>query len=233
MPADFYTLEDLATNLGRDRREIERLASRGRIPGRKVSGAWTFHASDIAHWLEAEMRSYSDSQLAAVERSQNSAELDAERPVTSLLRIEQIEVPLEARTRRAILERLVEVAGRTWKIWEPAAVLKAVQEREELLSTAFDNGVAIPHSRHPLPDVLEDSVVAFGRTFSGIPFGAANNSLTDLFFLVVCRDTRTHLHVLARLSRMIQRPGFLDALRSAPDAATSFAVINEADQAIQ
>jgi PTS system nitrogen regulatory IIA component len=101
-----------------------------------------------------------------------------------------------------------------------------------LCSTAFDNGVAIPHARQPLPDVLEDSVVAFGRTFSGIPCGAANNSLTDLFFLVACRDTRTHLHVLARLGRMLQRPEFVTALREAPDAASAHAVITAADQAI-
>lgn len=232
MPAESFTLEELATNLGRDRRELERLVSRGRLPGRKVSGNWTFHASDIAHWLESEMRSYSDSQLAAVEKSQRSVELDAARPVSALLPIEHVAVPLEARTRRSVLEQLVEVAGRTWKIWEPATVLKAVQEREELCSTAFDNGVGIPHARQPLPDVLEDSVVAFGRTFAGLPFGAANNSLTDLFFLVVCRDTRTHLQVLARLGRMLQRADFVAALRAAPDAAAAHAVITAADQAI-
>jgi PTS system nitrogen regulatory IIA component len=232
MSQETFTLDELATSLGRDRRELERLVSRGRLPGRKVSGNWTFHAADIAHWLEAEMRTYSDSQLAAVERSQNSQELDSTQPVSSLLPLEHVAVPLEARTKRSVLEQLVEVAGRTWKIWEPAAVLKAVQDREELCSTAFDNGVAIPHARQPLPDVLEDSVVAFGRTFSGIPCGAANNSLTDLFFLVACRDTRTHLHVLARLGRMLQRPEFVTALREAPDAASAHAVITAADQAI-
>jgi PTS system nitrogen regulatory IIA component len=232
MAPETYSLEELATNLGRDRRELERLVSRGRLPGRKVSGSWTFHASDIAHWLEAEMRTYTDSQLAAVERSQSSRELDATRPVSSLLPLEHVAVPLEARTKRSVLEQLVEVAGRTWKIWEPAAVLKAVHQREELCSTAFDNGVAIPHSRQPLPEVLEDAVVAFGRTFAGIPFGASNNSLTDMFFLVVCRDTRTHLHILARLGRMLQRPGFVDSLREAPTAEAAHAIITAADQAI-
>jgi PTS system nitrogen regulatory IIA component len=232
MATETFSLDELATNLGRDRRELERLVSRGRLPGRKVSGAWTFHASDIAHWLEAEMRTYTDSQLAAVEKSHGSSELDAARPVTALLPVEHIAVPLEARTKRSVLEQLVEVAGRTWKVWEPAAVLKAVQEREELCSTAFDSGVALPHARQPMPDVLEDSVVAFGRTFAGIPFGAANNSLTDLYFLVVCRDTRTHLHVLARLGRMLQRPDFIPALRAAPDPAAAHAVITAADQAI-
>src|SRR5690606_32352142 len=146
--------------------------------------------------LESEMRGYSDSQLAAVERTHRSTEVDQEIPVTSLLRLETIEVPLEARTRRSVLERLIEVAGRTWQVWQPAAVFKAVQEREELMSTAFEHGVAIPHWRQPIPDAVGESLVAFGRTYSGIPFGGANRTLSDLFFLVICRDPRTHLHVL-------------------------------------
>jgi PTS system nitrogen regulatory IIA component len=232
MTPETYSLEDLAAYLGRDRRELERLASRGRLPGRKVGGDWVFHSHAIAEWLEREMRGYSDSELANVEQTQRSGEIDSAVPVTSLLTVQQIAVPLEARTRRSVLEQLVELAGATWKIWEPATVLKAVQEREELHSTAFDNGVAIPHTREPLPHVLEDSVLAFGRSFSGIPFGAANNSPTDLFFLLVCKSTRTHLHVLARLGRMFQRPGFLSDLRQAEDAAAAYQVIAAADEAI-
>lgn len=233
MPQDWYTLEELADHLGRDRREIERLANRGRIPGHKRAGQWQFHSAEVTQWLEQEMRQYSDSQLAAVEQSQRSEEVDAHVPVSSLLSVETIQVPFEARTKRSVLEGLIEIAGRTWKVWQPAAVLKAVQEREELMSTAFDNGVAFPHTRQALPDALAESVVAFGRTLSGIPFGAPNNSLTDLFFLVVCRDARTHLHVLARLGRLIQKPEFLAALRDAPDSPSAYDVIVAADQNVR
>ena len=145
------------------------------------------------------------------------------------MKIETVQVPLDGRTRRSILEGLVEVAGRTYQIWEPATVLKAVLEREELMSTAFDSGVVIPHPRQTLTDAIGDSVVAFGRTTSPIPFGAANNSLTDMFFLVICRDARTHLHVLARLGRMLQQPGFIDQLREAPDSQSAYQVICETE----
>jgi PTS system nitrogen regulatory IIA component len=232
MSRDWYTLDELAAHLGRDRREIERLANRGRIPGHKRSGEWQFHAAEVTQWLEQEMREYTDTQLAAVERSMEATAQEAGVPVSRLLSVETVQVPLEARTRRSVLESLVEVCGRTWKVWQPAQVLKAVQEREELMPTAFDNGVALPHPRHPLPDAVSESVVAFGRTLSGIPFGAPNNSLTDLFFLVVCRDARTHLHVLARLGRLIQKPEFLSALRAAPDSRTAYDVIVQADEKI-
>lgn len=226
----FLTLDELAAQLGRDRRELEKQVSRGNIPGHKVEGEWRFHAAEIRHWLEQEFRGYSNEELAAFEVSQGASGTDAELPVASLLHPETVQVPLEARTRRSVLESLLEVAGRTWQIWEPALLLSAILDREEVLSTGFANGVAIPHPRNPLPQALGAPLIAYGRTLSGIPFGAPKRSLTDIYFLVLCRDSRTHLRVLARLGRLLQLPGFLDKLRDAGTSAESYDVICAADR---
>ena len=227
-----FTLEELARQLGRDRREIEKLVERGRIPGRKVAGEWLFHTSEITHWLETELRAFTDRELQLVEQNNRSAAVNAEVPVSSLLHPETCQVPLEARTKRSVLESLVEIAGRTWQIWEPAKILNAVREREELMSTAYDNGVAIPHMRNPMPEALGEPVVAFGRTFAGIPFGAPRGQLTDTFFLVLSRDSRTHLHVLARLGRLLQLPDFVEGLRRAEGSTEAYQLICAADEKV-
>ncbi|MCX7393347.1 MAG: PTS sugar transporter subunit IIA [Planctomycetales bacterium] len=232
MSHDWYNLDELSRQLGRDRREIEKLANRGRIPGRKNAGDWQFHPMEITHWLEQEMREFTDGELAILEQTQRSAEFDNPHPVASFLRIETVQVPLDARTKRSVLESLVEVAGRSWEVWQPSKLLAAIQDREAVLSTAFDNGVAIPHPRNPQVDAIGDSLIAFGRTLSGIPFGGPNRALTDLFFLVVCRDSRTHLHVLARLGRMLQSQGFIDNLRATENSGTAYQLICDADRQI-
>jgi nitrogen PTS system EIIA component len=232
MSHEWISIEELSERLGRDRREVEKLVNRGRIPGRKVGSVWQFHPTEIRHWVEQEMRGYSEPELAALEGAQRPAGSEEETPIVKRMSPETVQVPLAAKTKRSVLESLIEVAGRTWQIWEPATVLHAVQEREEILSTGFENGVAIPHPRNPLPDVLGQSVVAFGRTLSGIPFGAPRRQLSDLFFLVLCRDSRAHLSVLARLGRLLQSPGFLDALRSADTSEDAYRVIARADQTL-
>ena len=232
MSHDFHTLNELARQLGRDRRELEKLVNRGRIPGRKVNGEWRFNTTEITHWLERELRAYTDRDLANLEQTQQSHELDAQVPVTSLLCPELVQIPLEARTRRSVLESLIEVAGRTWQVWEPAALLQAVQQREEVMSTGFENGVAIPHPRNPMPEALGESVIAYGRTFSGIPFGAPRRALTDVFFLVLSRDSRIHLQVLARLGRMLQLPNFVEELRGTDEGLRTFELICRADEMV-
>ena len=102
-------------------------------------------------------------------------------------------VPLAAGTRASVLRELVHLAEQSWQVYDPAALLEAVKQREDKASTAQANGVALPHPHRPNPGILGDSVIAFGRTDSGIPFGGDHGILSDLFFLVCCRDHRTHL----------------------------------------
>lgn len=233
MSRDYYTLDELVRQLNRDRREIEKLVNRGLIPGRRVGGEWRFHETEITHWLEQELRQFEDAALARLEKNQESEELATTHPIAELLKRETVEVPLDAGTRPSVLTALLEVAGRTWQIWDPAALLKAIKEREEVMSTAFENGVAIPHPRNPLPEALGSSIIAFGRTLSGIPFGAPRRQLSDMFFLVLARDSSTHLQILARLGRLMQLPDFLSNLREAETSDEAWELICTADRSFR
>lgn len=230
MDHQMLSLEELADRLGRDRREVERLVVRGNLPGHKVKDQWQFHPTEVTQWLEQQIREYSEAELAQLEGAQHSTELDPQLPVTSLLKPQLMQIPLEARTKRSVLESLLEVAGRTWQVWEPAAILQAMLEREAACSTGFENGVAMPHTRIPMPDALGESLIAYGRTFSGIPFGAPKRALSDIYFLILCRDFRTHLQILARLGRMLQLPSFVDELRATEDPQATYDIIVAADQ---
>jgi PTS system nitrogen regulatory IIA component len=232
MSRDFLNLDEVAAWLGKDRRTVEKMVQRGVLPGRRIGGEWRFHPAEVTHWVEQDLRTLDAAELATLENSQKSTELDQQSPLKTLLHSETCEIQLDASTKPAALQALVEVAGRTWQIWDPAAVLNAVREREQVMSTGFENGVAIPHPRNPLPEVLGQSLIAFGRTSSGIPFGAPKRTLSDLFFLVLARDARTHLQILARLGRLLQSAEILDGLRSAPSGSDICQLLLDADAKI-
>jgi PTS system nitrogen regulatory IIA component len=229
MGNDMMDLEELASYLQRDVREVSKLASRGHLPGHKVGGEWRFARVEINHWIETQIPDYSDQQLTALE--QRGAGSDDQEPLLAKLLTEAtIAVPLKASTRASVLKELVALAENTWQVYDPEAILEAIRVREEMGSTALDSGVAIPHPRRPLPGALGESVMAYGRTASGIPFGAPGGGLSDIFFLVCCRDDRTHLQVLARLSRLLLRPGFVDELRAQETPADTWQCIAAAER---
>jgi PTS system nitrogen regulatory IIA component len=231
MGNEMMDLEQLADYLQRDKREVSKLANRGHLPGRKVSGEWRFAKAEINHWIETQLPDYTEKQLHALETRDSSSE-GQEPLVAKLLTLQSIAVPLAASTRASVQKELVSLAEQSWQVYDPQAILEAIRQREDMGSTALESGVAIPHPRRPMPAALGESVLAYGRTLSGIPFGAARGELTDIFFLVCCRDEATHLRVLARLSRLLLRPGFVDALRSAETPADSWELIEKTERAL-
>ncbi len=228
MGNDMMDLEQLAVYLQRDLREVTKMASRGHLPGQKVGGEWRFARAEINFWIEGQMHAYTEQQLSALEAGTTT---EQEQPmISSILSEASIAVPLSASTRPSVLRELVKLAEQTWQVYDPEALLEAIRHREELGSTALGSGVAIPHPRRATPSILGESIIAYGRTASGIPFGAPNRGLTDIFFLVCCRDDRTHLRVLARLSRLLLQPGFLDALRAADTPEQTWQTISDSER---
>ncbi len=229
MSHEMMNVDQLADLLQRDARELHKLASRGYLPAHKVSGEYRFHPVEINHWLESQMHAYTEQELSNLEQGTAGQGLDARPLITTMLSEATIAVPLAARTKASLLKELVTTAEQSWQVYDPEAILQALKAREELGSTALESGVAICHPRQPLPAALGEPVIAFGRTFNPLPFGAPRGGLTDLFFLVCCRDSRTHLQVLARLSRLMLRPEFFAELREAENPAAAFAIIEKAE----
>lgn len=228
MGSDMMDVEQLAAYLQRDVREVGKLASRGHLPGHKVGGEWRFAKAEINQWLERQLPGLSEGQLTALERGGDRAFRHGPF-LGDLFSESSVAVPLPSATKASALKELVRLAEQSWQVYDAEAILQALRQREELASTALPGGVAVPHPRRPLPTALGESVLAFGRTASGIPFGAPMGGLTDLFFLVCCRDDRTHLRVLARLTRLFQRPRFLDDLRAAETPAEAHDCILSAE----
>ncbi len=231
MENEIMDLEQLATYLQRDVREVSKMANRGHLPGQKVGGQWRFASAEINQWLETQLPSYSEQELSVLERQGGTGVAADELLVTALLSEATSAVPLPARTRSSVLRELVTLAEQSWQVYDPQALLHAISQREALGSTALHSGVAVPHPHRPVSDRIQsESLIAYGRIVGGVPFGAPDGSLTDLFFLVSCCDTRTHLQVLARLSRLILRPGLLEALRGAETPQASYRILRDAEQ---
>jgi PTS system nitrogen regulatory IIA component len=228
MRSDTMDLNQLASFLGRDARELGKLANRGHLPGRKVGGEWRFVHAEIQNWVEREMPLWNEQQLSGIDRS---CPVTGYAPlVAPLMPLECIDLELAARTKTSAIRDLVKLADRSDRLWDTDAIRESVLTRETRGSTAWPAGFAIPHPHRRLPHAQGESVIAFARSRGGIAFGAGRDGLTDLFFLVCCSDDREHLRVLSRLSRMVRRSEFADALRGAAQAADVRSLVETAER---
>jgi PTS system nitrogen regulatory IIA component len=233
MPDEVMDIPQVARYLGMSVQDVTRLAARGQLPGRKVRGAFRFRKGDVDHWVETRMPGLSHDRLAEIEQgvAAHHGMEQAAPLVVPLIPAGGILAPLQARTAPAAIRALVEAADDAGLVYDRKLLIEEVVQREQLCSTAIGPGLALPHPRHPMPWDIAASFVILGRSDGGIPFGAEDGSLTRLFMLICCKDERTHLHVLARISRMFD-DATLAAVMAAGDAEAIRQVLQSREAAI-
>ena len=228
MQEEDFDLDSLATYLHLLPAQIQKLASRGKIPGRRIGGEWRFSPAEIHHWLEERIGISGDDELAEVEGVLGAQLREKDQwQVADLLPSEAIDLAITGRSSSSVIQAMADLAANTGLLWDPDKMATAVKARETLHPTALDCGVALLHPRRPLASILAQDVLALGRTVQGIPFGGAQGSLTDVFFLIASYDDRSHLRTLARISRLITATPWLDEIRDLDDPAEIVARLRE------
>ena len=152
------------------------------------------------------------------------------RPVqlTDLLSPERIKIPLVSSTKDEILAELVEVVGQNAAVRDLDEVLRAVREREEVLSTGIGSGVAIPHGKS---NAVGDLSLVAGIKPGGVEFEALDGKPVSLFFLLVGPESAAGQHVkaLSRISRLLRRDSFRVRLAEATSPGQFYSIITEAE----
>ena len=114
---------------------------------------------------------------------------------------------------RALAERLVaaEVVGDAGEVYE------LLREREQLGSTGIGSGVAIPHCKLK---GLDRVVLVVGTSREGVDFGAVDEELVRLFFLVLspAKDPAAHLQSLAAISKWVKADRHVQRILEQEDA---------------
>ncbi len=234
MPYEQMDLQQVSAYLRMDARKIHKLSCRGQIPCRKAGGSFIYFKADVDHWVETQIPEMDKHRLADIEkgvRSHHGYEHDPEM-VCAMMPEGGVVVPLLAKTKQATLRAMVDLADVAGMVYDRDELLQAVVAREEMCTTALAPSVAMPHPRHPLPYDISPTFVVVGLTYSGIPFGAEDGSLTRLFFLICCKDEQTHLHVLARLCRMLHSQKTINDLLVCESAADLRAELLRLERAV-
>ncbi|MFA5206429.1 MAG: PTS sugar transporter subunit IIA [Lentisphaeria bacterium] len=234
MPSRRLNLDEAAEYLHLPVRDLEELVRRREIPCERQGGRLQFLRGEVDAWASQRILGMPEARLEKYHRNATVRVRHrlgrAHAIVAELLRPAAVVPALASRTKASLLRDMVEVAGRTELLYDPADLLASLREREELCPTAIENGVALLHPRHHDPYLAGDSFIALGRVVHPLPFGAADGRQTDLFFLICCQDDRIHLHVLARLCLMCLHTGMLEQLRAAADGAEMAAAVAAAER---
>ncbi len=137
-----------------------------------------------------------------------------------------VTLDLDSTDRWAAIDELAGLLEADGRLTDRASFVQAVRAREETGGTGMEMGIAIPHGKSA---GVARASVAFGRSPSGVDFGAGDGTPADLVFLIAAPEGESDLHItlLSRLARKLVHDEFRDALRSAATPADVIDIIHK------
>jgi nitrogen PTS system EIIA component len=148
--------------------------------------------------------------------------------LAEFLDFDAIKTSLPGGNKRSLLHQLANLAGQRLSM-ESAAILASVSEREQLGSTGFGQGVAIPHGKI---EGLTRIYCLFARLGESVDYKAIDGRPVDLVFLLLSPPDAgaEHLKALAAISRVTRNAATLEKMRGARSRDALAAVLLGADE---
>lgn len=129
-----------------------------------------------------------------------------------LLKEETVCLSLENTGKEEVIDEMVAMLYADGVLQDAEAFKKEILKREAISSTAFGNGIAIPHGKSP---AVRMPRVAVGISKNGISFDSSDGEPVYAVFMIAVgeNEDEIHLKLLSALSKKLMNPGFLSRLK--------------------
>ena len=135
--------------------------------------------------------------------------------VADLINQDSILINIESKSKKNILETISDNLANG----DPSqkdTIFDKLYEREKLGTTAFGEGIAIPHARIPN---IESPKILFMKLSEGIDFDALDNKKVDLIFSLIVPDTKdaSHIEILSKVASLVDSKTLVQKIRDLSD----------------
>ncbi|MCK5786464.1 MAG: PTS sugar transporter subunit IIA [Candidatus Sabulitectum sp.] len=212
----FLSETDIARFLGQSLPDTRKAIKSSKLKSISKQGHKVFPREEVLNWLAENFTSLTTKRLMLADYSSaDSAGLDPfSCGITQLLSESEICFPERTSTRSSILRLISGKAVERGAVYDAAELLEQLEQREMVVSTALKCGAALIHPLDIRQLYVEKELLLLIIPPHPIPFGEARGRLTSLFFLLLFPDPHRHVHILARLNRLLRSNDFIETILS-------------------
>ncbi|MBI3314922.1 MAG: cation:proton antiporter [Candidatus Omnitrophica bacterium] len=136
-------------------------------------------------------------------------------------------IPLKVENREEALRVLAQAAAQEDDLYDDELIVHTVLEREQMMGTAIEEGVALPHARLA---GLRKPVIIFGRSLSGVDWNSPDGKPSNFIFLILTpdNDDAVQVQILQAIARVMQDPANRQAVLNARDASQAWDIFQSA-----
>ena len=206
---DIMTVEEVAEYLRVSERTVYEWAQKGEIPAGKLGTTWRFKRSEIERWI--------DRRLTGGRRAAGAQPF----VIANVLSPDRV-VLMDETAKEAALMRTIDALARSPLVKDRKELVRAIFDRENLMSTGIGFGVGVPHVR--LASV-SDLAMAVGVSSAAI---ADYESLDGEPVRIICmvaaglNQHAEYIRALAAVSGLLKDPAVRGSVLAAATEAEVF-----------
>lgn len=127
--------------------------------------------------------------------------------INEIINIKSILIDFEVDNKADLLTKMVEIAAHSGKIADTNAVLKAVNDRERIMSTGVGKAIALPHAK---TNQVSEAVGSLAILKKPLDYDALDGEPVKIVFLLLGQEANVgnHLKVLSKISRLMNNDSF-------------------------
>lgn len=201
------SVKDVASLLNVSEKTVYRWIKQGIIPVYRVNEQLRFNRAELLEWATSQRIQVSPEIFLEDEISKG--------PLPSLseaLKAGGVAYRIGGDDKPSVLHALVEVLNLPEEV-DREFLYQVLLARETLGSTGIGDGIAIPHVRNPVVLHISRPTITLCFLEHPIDFRAIDGQPVNTLFTLISPTVRAHLHLLSRLSFVLQNQEFKAVLK--------------------
>jgi nitrogen PTS system EIIA component len=201
------SVKDAASLLNVSEKTIYRWIKQELIPAYRVNEQFRFNQAELLEWATSRRIQISPDIFSEGESSKL--------PLPSLsdaLKAGGIAYRVGGNDKLSVLRAVVDVLNLPKEV-DRDFLYQVLLAREMLGSTGIGDGIAIPHVRNPVILHVDSPTVTLCFLENPIDFRAIDGQPVGVLLTLISPTVRAHLHLLSRLTFVLQNPEFKTAIK--------------------
>lgn len=204
------TIQDVSKLLQLSEETLLTWVKSGQIPSYQLNQEYRFSREEIEEWM---VRAFNQDDLNITLKEQIAGlqQFNLYRAIHKGFVLHDV----VGKTKQEIIRNSMKLIAKSLDL-DADALTELLMDRERLMSTALNKGIAVPHTRDFLLSKAYD-VVAIVYPKEPLDYGALDGQkVHTLFFLFACQDKR-HLNLLAKIAYFCHQTEHLELLQKGPE----------------
>ncbi len=182
-----------------------------KMPSHKIKNQYYFNKTEINEWILSNNISVSKKILDLTLTSKPVSLID-------LIKKGDIYYGIEGSTVEEVINDVVNTITIPKSI-DKESIRISLLMRENMMSTAIGEGIALPHPRNPIISDIDEESISVCFLKNPVEYGALDGKPVNVLFVIISSNSKRHLEILSKLSFFCLQPEFIKTLQDKPKKA--------------